>query len=84
MSKEEIAATVNAITDLMTVLHNADPADKADVYAGLGLRLTYNPGPKTVIARAEPGRTCTKGLCPRGDLNPGPGEFSPDRGKSCA
>jgi site-specific DNA recombinase len=70
MSKEEIAAAVNAITDLMTVLHNADPADKADVYAHLGLRLTYNPGPKTVIARAEPGRTCTKGSCPRGDLNP--------------
>ena len=67
MSKEEIAATVNAITDLMTVLHNVDPADKADVYAHLGLRLTYNPGPKTVIApRAELGRTCTKGSsCPR-------------------
>ena len=72
MSKEEIAAMVSAITDLMTVLRHADPADKAELYTRLGLRLTYNPGPgqRTVSARAELGRTCTKGSCPRGDLNP--------------
>ena len=38
MSKEEIDAMVNAITDLMTVLRSADPADKAELYARLGLR----------------------------------------------
>jgi len=67
MSKDEINAIVGAITDLMTVLRHADPADKAELYTRLGLRLTYNPGPRTVSARAEIGRTCTKGSCPRGD-----------------
>jgi site-specific DNA recombinase len=67
MSKEEIAATVNAITGLMRVLEQSDPADKAEIYAQLGLRLTYHPGEKKVIVRAEPGRTCTEGSCPRGE-----------------
>jgi hypothetical protein len=40
MSKEEIAATVSAITGLMRVLEQADPVDKAEIYAQLGLRLT--------------------------------------------
>jgi len=39
MSKEEIAAIVNAITSLMTVLRDADPHDKAEIYGQLGLRL---------------------------------------------
>ena len=70
MSNEEITAIVNAITSLITVLRDADPHDKAEIYSQLGLRLTYNPSPRTVSARAEPGRPCTKGSCPRGDLNP--------------
>ncbi len=36
------------------------------VHAQLGLRLTYHPGARTVSARAELGRSCTKGPCPRG------------------
>ena len=72
LSREEITAMVNVISDTMTVLQHADPADKAELYAQLGLRLTYDPtaSPRTVNARAELGRTCTKGSCPRGDLNP--------------
>jgi hypothetical protein len=66
MSKEEITAIVNAITSLITVLRDADLHDKAEIYSQLGLRLTYNPSPRTVSARAEPGRPCTKGSCPRG------------------
>src|SRR6185437_8732881 len=38
--------------------------------ARASLHLTFNPGPRTVITRAEIGQTCTKGSCPRGDLNP--------------
>jgi site-specific DNA recombinase len=70
LTSEEISAMVNAITDIVTLLGNADPADKAELYSQLGLRLTYNPGPRTVTCRAEIGRSCTKGSCPRGDLNP--------------
>ncbi len=52
MSREEITAIVNAITELMTALRYATPADKAEIYAGLSLRLTYHPGPgpRTVTA----------------------------------
>jgi site-specific DNA recombinase len=70
MSKAEIAAVVNSITGLMTALRHATAADKAGIYAGLALHLTYNPGPRTVTTRAEISQTCTKGSCPRGDLNP--------------
>ena len=54
----------------MDALSGATAADKAEIYAALGLHLTYNPSPRTVITRAEIGQTCTKGSCPRGDLNP--------------
>jgi site-specific DNA recombinase len=66
MSKQEIAAVVAAIRGLMDTLSGANAADKAEIYAGLGLHLTYNPGPRTVITRAEIGHICAKGSCPRG------------------
>jgi hypothetical protein len=64
------SAIVNAITDVLAVLRDADPHDKAELYGQLGLKLTYNPGARTVTARANLGETCTKMSCPRGDLNP--------------
>jgi hypothetical protein len=41
MTTEEITAMASAITDIVAVLHAADPADKPELYAQLGLRLTY-------------------------------------------
>jgi site-specific DNA recombinase len=67
LTKEEIQVLINAITDVITVLRDADPQDKAALYGQLGLKLTYNPGAKTVTARARLGDTCTKRSCPRGD-----------------
>jgi hypothetical protein len=32
-----------ALSDLLTVLRQADPADKAGIYTQLGPRLVYNP-----------------------------------------
>jgi hypothetical protein len=46
MRKEDIAAAVTAIADLMTVLAATDPADKAEIYAQLGLHVTNRPGEK--------------------------------------
>ena len=80
MSKQEIAAIVETIGGLMDALSGATAADKAEIYVALGLHLTYNPSPRTVITRAEIGQTCTKGSCPRGDLNTQAREISPDRG----
>jgi site-specific DNA recombinase len=51
MSREEIESAVSALSDLLTVLGNADPADRAEVYAQLGLRLIYQPGER--IVRSE-------------------------------
>jgi site-specific DNA recombinase len=48
MTRDEIAAVVDAITGLMSVLSNAESADKAEIYARHGLRPTYNPRPRTV------------------------------------
>ena len=70
MTKEQIAATVTTIRDLVRALRTAATEDKAEIYAGLNLQLTYHPEERIVNTRAEVGRTCTKGSCPRGDLNP--------------
>ena len=53
MSREEIAYVVTALSDLLAVLRQADPADKAEIYAQLGLRLVYHPGDQTVRAEAH-------------------------------
>ena len=66
MTKEQIAATVTAISDLMQALRDATTEDKTEIYAGLNLQLTYNPGRRTVNVSAGIGQTCTKGSCPRG------------------
>ena len=53
MSREEIASIVNTLADLRAVVHDADPADKAEIYAQLGLKLTYQPQSRTVRAEAR-------------------------------
>jgi hypothetical protein len=77
MTKDQIAATVNAITGLMTALRYATAADKAEIYAGLGLHLTYHPGPRTVTARAESRSGMYERVVSEGDLNRSP--ISPRR-----
>ena len=69
MTSAEINTVVDALAGIATVLRRADPADKAEVYRQLGLKLTYEPGPRIITAEAHPNRSCTR-LCPRGDLNP--------------
>jgi hypothetical protein len=71
MSREEITALVNEVADAVAVLRQADPADKAEVYRQLGVRLTYRPETQTVSVQAHVGRPpWGNGLCPRGELNP--------------
>jgi hypothetical protein len=53
MTHAEIATLVRALGDILTVLRDADPADKAEVYRQLGLRLTYHPQTQTVHAEAD-------------------------------
>jgi hypothetical protein len=71
-----------ALGDLVHVIRDADPADKADLYAQLGLTLTYRPQKRLVEAMVTPGHHMCKGFVSegalehgnRGDL-PGSGRF---------
>jgi hypothetical protein len=53
MAKDQIAATVNAISDLMQALRNATTEDKAEIYAGLKPAADLQPGERTVTVQAE-------------------------------
>ena len=70
MTRDEIASLVKALGDVMQVLRDAEPADKAEVYSRLGLTLTCHPEDKRVVAKARQNSIRYVGACPRGDLNP--------------
>ncbi|WP_406076006.1 zinc ribbon domain-containing protein [Micromonospora sp. NBC_01638] len=53
MSRSQIADLVQALGDIATVLRDADPDDKAEVYRQLGLRLTYQTETQTVRAAVD-------------------------------
>ncbi|MBM0256640.1 hypothetical protein [Micromonospora sp. 4G55] len=65
-SAGDSGALVNALGDIAVVLRDADPADKAEVYRQLGLRLTHRPETQTV--RAEVDLSAHRGamVCVRG------------------
>ncbi|WP_439427377.1 hypothetical protein [Micromonospora sp. LA-10] len=69
---ERYRAALDAGADpaVVTVLRNADPADKAEVYRQLGLRLNYQPETQTV--RAEVDLSAHRGVivCVRGATRP--------------
>jgi len=54
MSRDEIKTLIDALGGLLSVLRDADPADKAEVYRQLGLRLTYDHETHTVLAESQP------------------------------
>jgi hypothetical protein len=66
MTRDELAALVAALGDLVQVIRDADPADKAGLYAQPGLTLTYRPQKRLVEATVKPSLHMCKGLCPRG------------------
>jgi len=77
MSRKEIGALVNALGGLLSVLQEADAADKAEVYRQLGLRLTYDHENRTVLAESRPAPTVGVVVVSEGGLEPLPhGHFS--------
>lgn len=67
MTRQEITEALDALAGITAVLAEADPADKADLYAQLGLHLTYQPAEQQVIAEAKPQATMYGEDCPRSD-----------------
>jgi site-specific DNA recombinase len=53
LNDEQIIAIVDELGDMVTVLHDAEPEHKYEVYRNLGLRLTYHPETKTVRADVD-------------------------------
>jgi DNA invertase Pin-like site-specific DNA recombinase len=71
MTADQLDAIADAFKDLFGLLRDAEPGDKAELYSRLGLRLTYQPGPETVIAEVvTPATDRVFDWCPRGELNP--------------
>ena len=58
---------ITTLHDIMSVLDKADPADKTEIYGHLGLRLTYQPEERKVIAQARPLDSMYVTTCPRGE-----------------
>jgi site-specific DNA recombinase len=60
LTAEEITRIVSSLRDLISVLANADPADKAEIYGQLGLALSPATQARRRSAR-KPGRgkACT-------------------------
>jgi hypothetical protein len=75
MSRDQLAALVNGLGNLLGVLASAAPEDKAEVYRRLGLQLTYDPGRRvaTVESHLGPdgGRELSGGGRPGGGSGPG-------------
>jgi site-specific DNA recombinase len=57
LTKLEIEALVASLQDMLGVLRRANPADKAAVYAGLGISLTYQPDGRVLVESRPP---CTQ------------------------
>jgi site-specific DNA recombinase len=71
MTTDQIDAIAEGFDDLFRLLREADPRDKAELYSRIGLRMTYRPGPETLIAEVStPASSRVFDWCPRGDLNP--------------
>ncbi|MCW2554857.1 MAG: Recombinase [Mycobacterium sp.] len=53
MTEDDIRRIIDALVDIRDILQNADPEDKAEIYNGLGLRLTYQPTQQIVRAEVD-------------------------------
>ncbi|MET7999918.1 hypothetical protein [Nonomuraea glycinis] len=65
ISVEEIRSMIGEVGDLVRLVGEADPDDKADLYTRLGLKLTYYPGKQYVEARIEPDPPHVHAMCVR-------------------
>ena len=53
MTTDEIRAVIDTLGGLLAILHQADPADKAEVYRQLGLTLTYDHEKRIALAETQ-------------------------------
>uniref|UniRef100_A0AAU2V0N0 Recombinase n=1 Tax=Streptomyces sp. NBC_00003 TaxID=2903608 RepID=A0AAU2V0N0_9ACTN len=70
LTEPEIRDLVEQLGDTTSALTSADPEDKQRLYEALGLNLVYYAKERIVTVESQPALMCTRGKCPRGDLNP--------------
>lgn len=54
LTEEQITALVEGLSDMVGVIGDADPALKAEIYAGLGVTATYEPAKNRLRVEASP------------------------------
>ncbi|MEU5864613.1 hypothetical protein ABZ815_25835 [Nonomuraea sp. NPDC047529] len=62
----EIRSMIEEVGDLVRLVSEADPDDKAELYVRLGLKLMYYPEKQYVEARNEPEPPHVRAVCVRG------------------
>jgi site-specific DNA recombinase len=60
LTRDQIASLVEHMAHLTTVLHQADPRDRAEVYNQLGLKLTYQNDKRLILVETRPDQACIK------------------------
>ncbi len=66
LTEEGVVAIVERLGDMITVLREAGPEHKLDVYRNLGLRLTCHPETQTVRANIDLAPHRWPSVCVRG------------------
>lgn len=69
IDKDHIEQLVRSFGDLLAVLDQAPPEDKAEIYAQLQLNLVYHPARKIVEVEARPAERVYESQCRRGDVD---------------
>ncbi|GAA2406066.1 recombinase family protein [Actinomadura vinacea] len=70
VSREEIVRVLEQTGDLVRVVLEADPLDKADLFKEMGLWMTYYPQKRLVEAQVIPGPPHVRSVCVRGGYEP--------------
>ncbi|HYI60652.1 MAG TPA: hypothetical protein VEW93_02480 [Acidimicrobiales bacterium] len=70
ISAEDIERILDELGGLEQILHDAEPHEKTQVYASLGLGLRYQPDENRAVATADLGRVLSRVGGPSGPLPP--------------
>src|SRR6202050_5633684 len=65
ISENDVRRLVESLGDMAGVLADANPKDKAEVYAGLGITITYNLNSGKSLLKHDPRSVCNR-VCRRG------------------
>ena len=56
LTKEQVRVLIQHLRGIVNVLADADPADKADLYAEMGVSLNYHPDGRVAVEALPRGR----------------------------